>query len=116
MTYRFLEDHEWDRAKTFGNFPRPKPEYSKIVIAETEDGQVAGYWVLQMALHLEPLFIEDRYRGKVRVDRLYEKMMESVAKGSSIYCLADEGSIAERIAKFFGAKKLHHRIWVKEIK
>ncbi len=113
MKYRFLETEEWPRLEGFLEKDKiPNPQISKVVIAETEHGDIAGFCVTQLAVHTEPLFIVPKYRHAVRLDRLAKKVHEAI--GHKNYFAFSETPIIERILKFLDYEKLPYSIWKKK--
>ena len=71
VTYRLLPADEWDRLRDVypENAEVPSPVVASVVIAELH-GEIVGYLVLQVALHMEPLYIKDHqadYRTMARL-------------------------------------------------
>lgn len=113
MTYRFLEASEWERlTPVCKNIPNPN--FSRVAIAETDTGELAGYLMLQMVMHMEPLYVSRKFRGAVRINRLYKKLCELIPAGVSFYSFSLPGHISERIAAVGGFLRMPYNIWRKD--
>lgn len=117
MTYRILDTTEWWKLEQI--FARhgqsatiPHPEASIAAVAE-QDGEIAGILFLQIALHVEPLIIEN---PRVDFRRLLGEIEQSLAekKGLPYYCFTESEHV-ERMAQIVGMKKLPYAIWFKEV-
>lgn len=109
MTYRLLKPEEWPRVLEFMPLDLvPEPRLSEICVAETEQGEIAGFLIAQAVVHLEPIFIRPEFKHAVRFNKLVEKL-ESVV-GRNYYCFS-ESSLVERMLKFVGFLKLPYKVW-----
>lgn len=112
MKYRFLETEEWSRLEAFLEKDKiPNPVLAKVAVAETEHGEIAGFLVVQMVIHMEPLRIVEKYRHAVRFDRLAAKIDEAV--GHKNYYAFSETPLIEKMLKFVKFIKLPYSIWKK---
>ena len=115
MTYRILPASEWYKLGPImerQGKPVPRQERSMAAVAEDFNGQIVAVLFLQMALHLEPLVIEN---PRVYMLSLLHTLDRDLAqyKGLSYYC-STEGEKMARVAEIGGFKRLGD-FWVKEI-
>ncbi len=115
MTYRILPHDEWYKLGPIverHGVKMPVPDFSKVAVAEDFNGQIVGFLFLQMALHLEPLVIEN---PRVYMLRLLHTMDEALAgnKGLAYYC-STEGEKMARVVEIGGFKKVGGDFWVRE--
>ncbi len=87
----------------------PHPAVSKVVIAETEEGEIAGFLMAQMALHMEPLFIKRKFRHAVRFPKLVSKLEEAIGH-DKFFCFT-ESPVVEKMLAFMKFVKLPWTIW-----
>jgi len=75
LTYRLLKPEEWERLKGLADNDDwiPHPGASAVMVAEA-DGQIIGFLVAQLAIHVEPLWITPGARGGATMARLWHEM------------------------------------------
>jgi hypothetical protein len=81
---RELEPDEWDRLRGIPPFDRVGPMdaagragHVRMVVAETPDGKIVGYWMLFDAVHAEPMWIAEEFRhNPALIRRLWGKTRE----------------------------------------
>jgi hypothetical protein len=115
--YRLLRHDEWDRiAPIFEQQGHvvPHPEIANVAIAESADGQILGFLMLQMVLHAEPLWIDESERGKVSWKRLLG-VLESLFEGPSCYYVFAPDEHVARMAEAVGMEKLPYAVFQKEM-
>src|SRR4030043_137058 len=111
MHVRELPLEEWDRVRNLGHFATcglPNPEYSRILVVETDEGQIVGIWFAMNVVHLEGLWIEPSHRGKSAVGRkLLYGMMKFLKNENvkNVFTLSIEPYIT-RLALHAGFKQL----------
>ena len=109
LEYRLLTPEEFEllrpRFEEFG-FEPPTPE-GAVVSAALRDEELVGFLVLQLAYHLEPLWIAPEERGRVSWLRLAEPINELCARapGMEYYTLAPSAQVA-RICEHGGMQEL----------
>lgn len=75
MTLRLLEPHEYPRLLGMPLIEAlPDPAHSRVVVAETEEGNIVGYWCAQEVVHIEPAWVHPRYRRKGLATRLFQHL------------------------------------------
>lgn len=64
MEIRLLKKNEYHKLEGLIHLHDwiPDPRDSEIVVAE-DNGEIVGFWVLQLKLHAEPVWIKDEYRN-----------------------------------------------------
>ena len=68
---RELPPAEWDRLRAVDDgFVPPSPETSKVIVVETEMGEIVGRWFVLTAAHLEGCWVAPKYRGTQVFGRL----------------------------------------------
>lgn len=84
MTYRELPPDQFNRLAAVewpSDNPRPTPDTARVIVAEC-DGEIVGYLAIQIAVMLEPVWIEPRLRRGLIMRRLFDcamKMMKPAA-------------------------------------
>jgi hypothetical protein len=68
--YHRLADHP-----SLGGLQLPSPDLAKIIIAEDGD-TIVGYWSLIQVVHMEPIWIDPKYRGSTLAGRLWSAMCQ----------------------------------------
>lgn len=113
MTYRLLREDEWPRLREFMSLENvPNPALSRIVVAETETGELAAILGAQMTIHMEPLYIRKKFRHAVRFDKLAAKI-EEVLGHKNYFCFS-ETPLIEKMLKFVGFVTLPYKIWKRQ--
>lgn len=67
MNYRFIEGEELqilDEVITKKDWTPINPKYAKALIAEDEEGNLKGFVVAQLMLHVEPMYVSPDARGE----------------------------------------------------
>ncbi len=92
--------------------PVPSPDTSMAAVAEDSSGQVVAVLYLQMALHLEPLVIEN---PRAYMPSLLHTIDAALADKPDLayYCFT-EGEKMARFAQAGGFKRLGD-FWVREV-
>ena len=77
---RTLRPDEHDRLIGLGPFKDavvgPDPDYSTVVVAESSEGEILGYWCAFNAVHVEPLWVAKSERTNGVGKRLWAKLQE----------------------------------------
>ncbi len=108
MTTRNLPESEWNRLDP-AKMKLPAIGVAAVdgnVIVVEEAGEIIGCWSIMTCVHVEGLWIDPRYRGKVAVARrLWNAMRQIVkqrgAKGALMCVVTPENT--QRIQDQFGA-------------
>jgi hypothetical protein len=69
-TVRELPPEDWSRlagVAYFRDHPLPDPATARILVVETPDGTLAGFWIAMNVVMLEGLYILPEHRKKVGV-------------------------------------------------
>lgn len=72
LEIRELKPEEYPLLAKVGLFEQtglPSLEQSKVIVGITSDKQIAAYWIVFDAVHVEPLWIRDDYRKNPGVGR-----------------------------------------------
>jgi len=114
-TYRILPPEEWFKiAPIFEAEHAPLPTIGLATIAAAEiDGEVAGLCVLQVQPHMEPLWINPKYRASVNYRRFQELLEPIVPAGMAIYAFVEDHRTAA-LAERAGFKAIPVYVLVKE--
>jgi hypothetical protein len=100
--------------------PVPDPEMSSIAVAVDEDGELAGFWVLQTTIHAEPVHIAPKYRGEAGGEKkvwrvLAEKIQEPFQEGGGFYVfIPKDREDLVHMAREYGLEVLDWRVAKKE--
>lgn len=101
ITYRWLDgptatEEEWNRfedilvARGWMSLNRPT---SRVLVAEDEHGDLAGFIVMQLVPHTEPLWVRPSQRGgevaNELADRMLRFMMDIQARGWMLVASSD---------------------------
>lgn len=118
MTYRLLPESEhWKFVDLMNKIGRasaiPVDGSYRVAVAETELGEIAGFQVLQMALHAEPLWTDPAAQGKVSLASLL-KTIESTIPGV-LYYLFSMDAHQESYPKRFGFTQIPWKLWSKRV-
>lgn len=83
MTTRILPWQEWHRiAPQFEAQGVPLPASDATILVAEEADRIVGFLVMQACTHLEPLWIDEAYRGKVYWPALVHHAEALLSKGS----------------------------------
>ena len=75
MNLRFLAPEEYDilhKIEEFGGV-YPDPRTSRVLVAESPEGSLVAFWVMEGRIHLEPFWVSPEHRGKGGA--IYKKMV-----------------------------------------
>ncbi len=68
ITVRHLPSDEWELLRQIPLFadgrPLPDPKTNWVVVAQRQDGSLAGFWFVFTAYHVEPIWIAEDCRQK----------------------------------------------------
>jgi hypothetical protein len=117
MTYRILKPEEWHRLEAiFGRQGQIVPPYEAAMcaVAEDDSGEISGCLFLQIAVHMEPLIIENPRVNFLRLQKTLEAALEG-RNGLPYYCFTDGSAKMSRICELGGFKRIGE-FWRKEVK
>lgn len=80
LHYRLLPPAEWDRLKPyfeFMGFFLPPSFLATAAVVENSEKQIVGFATLQLVLHAEPWWVDEKYAGLVNYIRLW-KLLEQI--------------------------------------
>lgn len=113
ITYRILPAAEWDRLHAiyapYGDLPAP--EVATCAVAEI-NGEIVGVLFLQLALHMEPLVIEDSHVNFLRLQQTLHDAL--TGRGVSYYAFVGDDNVA-RIASLAGMRSTGMTVWEGEV-
>lgn len=117
LTYRFLQTEEWDRLDELvnGEGPIPPPTISNVAVAEDEDGEIVGALFLQLALHMEPLIITEKGKGKVDFRSFKDLLEASIASAESVYYVFSPDAKIGKMCRVGGMTQLPYKVWMKHL-
>lgn len=112
LNYRLLPHNEWDRLeKLMGDAAVPDPETAIAAVAETEDGELAGAFFVQVALHMEPLVMSPEHSGELNVQKLHDVLQREGRMATTPHYTFSESSEAGKACKLMGMQQLPFRVW-----
>jgi hypothetical protein len=116
MTIRELRIEEWGRLEgqeIFATVGVPSPESTRVLIAETESGELAAIWCMVQVIHIEPVWIAPAYRNSTLAGRMWNRMKVFLdhLRVDMSYCFADTPEIAQYL-KRLGLKKLPYETFL----
>lgn len=122
LTFRWIDgpvatDDDWDKiehilaARGWMSLNR---NTTRILVAETPDGKIAGFQTLQLVPHTEPLFVAPSQRGtglaEELTERMYAFLTEVHVRG---FVAIAESRFAEELCEKHGMKKVACPVYVK---
>lgn len=122
LRYRWIDgptcdDMDWDRieaillARGWMSLNRPT---SRILVAETEDGKLASFLVLQMIPHTEPLWVAPEFRASGLAEQMVDAMIKFLNQVQIRgYLATAESPFAAKLCEEHGMKKLEHPVYIK---
>lgn len=122
ITFRWIDgqtasDADWDRIESLlatRGWMSLARMVSRILLAETSDGKIAGFQVLQLVPHTEPLFVAPSARGtglaEELTDRMYTFLTEVNVRG---FMAVAESKFAEELCEKHGMKQVAYPVYVK---
>ena len=106
---RILEPTEWARVPTDlqALLPHVIPGDAQVVVVE-DDGRIVASWAVLRVVHLEGLWIDPAYRGRVSVARrLYEATLSAARRWTSGWAMTGAATDDVRaLLNTAGAQKL----------
>lgn len=117
-TVRDLPPEEWHKLEghpALQGQPLPDPTYHRVVVAEDGEELVAAWFMIHV-VHLEPVWIDPRYRG----GRLPVRMLSEISSildsctVTKAFCFADRPEIAGYLQRL-GMQKLPYETFLYEV-
>lgn len=120
MTYRLLRADEWERvAQQISKYDAmvPDPTYATVAIAENESGEIEGFLIAQVAVHFDPLVLNNPNVNFIRLrDMLVSQLQPSVGGGGIVvYSFATSHKVAAMCERA-GMKEMPYFVYGMEIK
>lgn len=85
LTVRRLPADEWELLRQIPLFapgrPLPDPKSNWVVVAQRQDGSLAGFWFVFTALHAEPVWLADDCRQKPGILRRMWRGVSDILRG-----------------------------------
>lgn len=81
MTYRLLRENEFELlGPAYANYglPLPNPETALVAGAFDDSGKLVGFWVAQMQIHMEPLWLDNPHVNFVRLAETLDSGLRNV--------------------------------------
>ena len=122
ITFRWIDgpaatDEDWDKIEAIlaaRGWMSLNQNTSRILVAETSDGKIAGFSCLQLVPHAEPLFVAPSQRGTGLAEELTERMYAFLAEVNVRGFVAiAESRFAEELCERHGMKKVACPVYVK---
>jgi len=116
-TVRWLEPEDYSIVESFfeeEGSPTPEPKFSRILAAFTPTQELAGFVVLQLVPHGEPVFVKPEFREQGLASRLVTEM-DSYLEHLGIAGVYTQPSnpAAEALCRQLGFEKRTLPLWVK---
>jgi GNAT superfamily N-acetyltransferase len=100
-----LPSQEWDRLSQLSNLALPNSNQARIIIAEEGD-KIVGVCVLELTIHLGPLWVDEGYRSKGILQKLLKQARKLFPGGlRGAVCFTDNPKV-ERFALACGWKRI----------
>lgn len=115
LKYRLLPADEWPKiAGVFSSMRKkmPDPRFAKVIVAERGD-RIVGFLFIQLAAHMEPLWIKREERGRVNWRRMVREL-EKVLKEGTYYVHAPQGSV-QKMCEIVGMRPNFDLLFEKEL-
>lgn len=120
MEIRVIKADEWEKIR--GVFEQeggklPNPHFSTAIVAEDE-GEIVGFWCLELVPHAGPLYVSPIYRGKGLHKELMaemEKKLMNHQRGTGFYVFSDTER-TDHICEQAGMKEMGWKVWKREYK
>lgn len=99
VNVRELPPDEWHKLANHPSItgqPVPNATDARAVVAE-RDGEIVGVWWIQLAIHMEPVWIAESERGSLTGLRMFTAVSEilDTHQITGAYCLADRPEVAD---------------------
>ena len=103
MTTRLLPVDEWPKLAghpALGGYPLPPVGSAQFVVAEAGD-EIVGVWAIVNVLHLEPVWVDETFRGGFVVGRMFAEVEMAVRHmGVKVaWVFADRTEIADYLSR-----------------
>lgn len=94
--------------------PMPNPQFSRVLASLTPEGQLAGFVVLQLVAHAEPIWVDPKHRGNKIASQLTEGM-DGYLRGLNLPGVYTQPSnpTAEALCRKAGLEPAPFPLWVK---
>jgi len=117
MEIRFLNPDEFDKINHFfdnENVPRLDPNWSKVIGAVDEKGEVLGIMCLQLVAHAEPIIIDEKIR-RLGLWREMADMMDGYVQAVGLPGLYTQPThpTSEAMCKKIGFEQSPYPLYVK---
>lgn len=98
LTVRYLPPDEWEsvlrQIPLFADGkPLPNPQTTYVVVAQRQDGSLAGFWFVFAAYHVEPVWVAEDCRQKAgllrRMWRGVGDILRALKQGSAYAVILD---------------------------
>ena len=104
MIIRELTQGEWGRLEGHLLFEKtgvPNPDFTKIIIAENEVGEIVGMTCMVQVVHVEPWWVHESYRGGTLVGRMWNKtrVLLDQLRTDVVFCFSDRSEISDYLAR-----------------
>ena len=84
-----------------------------VAVAEDENGEIKGVHFVQLAMHMEPLVIDDKRVSFLRLAQELDKELGSA--GAVGYYVFSDGDKVDKMAQMNGMEAQFNRVWYKNI-
>jgi len=87
----------------------PDPELARIIIARDED-VIAGFVVIQLQPHIEPLYVDESYRHKGLANELADAAVALFPPGTAYFAFSPREGISS-LAEKSGLQQLPWKVY-----
>ena len=94
----------------------PDPAISRIAVAEDSNGDIIGFFILQLVAHAEPIWVAEDYQRRGVAKMLIDEINALAdAQGTPYFSFAEGGRVAELALKN-GMQQLEYRVFYRRPK
>lgn len=97
VTVRPLPPEEWERLRAlplFSKYGLPDPRLTRVIVAETPEGQIVGTWAALTTVHLDGLWVDEAYRKANVAPKLLRRMKAMLSELGIVhsFTMVDHGN------------------------
>lgn len=116
-TYKWLDPEDYNQIAPFfnaENCPVPDPNFSRVLAAFAPSGELAGFIVLQLVAHAEPIYVAPEHRQS-GLGTILTQAMDGYAATVGVAGLYTQptNTAASRLCEKVGFTEAEYPLWVK---
>lgn len=117
LTYRILGPDDNDELiRLFvENMPQWRVPVLALISGVFDDERLVGCWVIQPAMHAEPLIVDSDYRGRVDFSTLQRLAEEKIPKGTALFCTTHDDRVAKVVQRHGFSLVEDAKFWEKKL-